>query len=93
MKLPLKNPMAAQDSGWHSCPRSARLPLQFESVMEKTVIKRTLREFRDRENPWKDRTYQERLRAMAVICGTQQAHGRAESGFSRLYRITRSPAG
>lgn len=57
--------------------------------MDKIVIKRTLKDFKDRENPWKNRSYEERLIAMAVICGTNQNNGSVEPGFSRVYRITR----
>jgi hypothetical protein len=61
--------------------------------MEKSVIKRSLKDFRGRENPWKNRNYTERLSAMAVICQTNQKDGPAQSGFPRVYRITRSGEG
>jgi hypothetical protein len=57
--------------------------------MEKVAVKRSLRDFRNRENPWKNRSHIERLHAMAVICGTDEKHGQAEPGFPRVYRITR----
>ena len=57
--------------------------------MEKIVWIRNLREFRDRESPWKDRSYEERLAAMAVICGTEQNDERTVQGFPRNHRITR----
>ncbi len=57
--------------------------------MEKVVVRRNLQDFRNRENPWKDRSYLERLSAMAVICQTNEKHGQPESGFPRVYRITR----
>jgi len=65
------------------------LPKQHQTAMEKIVRKRSLREFRDRESPWKDRSYQERLAAMVVICGTEQTDERTEQGFPRIHRITR----
>lgn len=55
--------------------------------MEKVVSKRTLQDFRERENPWKDRSPQERLAAMMVICQTHANHGNTERGFPRVYRI------
>ncbi len=58
--------------------------------MEKIVTKRSLKEFRDRESPWKNRSYSERLNAMVVICQTHQKDGPTESGFSRIYKITRN---
>lgn len=60
--------------------------------MEKSVTKRTLKDFRERETPWKNRSYQERLNAMAVICGTTQNDGSAQSEFPRVYRIYRRGA-
>jgi hypothetical protein len=60
--------------------------------MEKTVTKRSLKDFRHRENPWKDRSYEDRLVAMAVICGTTQNDGSTQPGLSRVHRITRRGA-
>lgn len=60
--------------------------------MEKHFAKRSLAEFRaerDRAQPWKERFYEERLIAMAVICGTQETYGQDQSRFSRVYQITR----
>jgi len=57
--------------------------------MEKVINKRTLQDFRNRENPWKNRTPLERLAAMADICKPKLSHGSAERGFPRVYRITR----
>lgn len=54
------------------------------SGMEKVVVSRTLGEFGQRENPWKHRSYEERLIAMAVICGTTQQYNQP---FSRVWRI------
>ncbi|WAC20153.1 hypothetical protein OVA24_02015 [Luteolibacter sp. SL250] len=57
--------------------------------MEKVFAKRSLKDFRDRENPWKNRSPLERLQAMAVICQTHGQNGSAQSGFPRVYKITR----
>jgi hypothetical protein len=58
--------------------------------VEKVVVKRSLKDFRNKENPWKSRTPLERLEAMAVICQTQQSdNDQSQSGLSRVYRITR----
>jgi hypothetical protein len=58
--------------------------------MEKIVIKRSLKDFCNRESPWKNRSYSERFNAMAVICQTHQKDGPTESEFSRVYKITRN---
>lgn len=57
--------------------------------MEKVVTKRSLRDFRQRDNPWKDRGPLERLAAMLLICQTHATHGEAERGFPHVYRIVR----
>ncbi len=57
--------------------------------MEKVIIKRNLAEFRERENPWKNKPHAERLSAMLVICGTHEQDGKVEPGFSRVHRIAR----
>jgi hypothetical protein len=61
--------------------------------MEKVVQKRSLKDFRDRESPWKSRSYLERLCALTEICKTQHNDGTIESGFPRVYRITRKARG
>ncbi len=61
--------------------------------MEKSVTIRALKDFREKENPWKHRSYEERLIAMAVICGTTQKDGQAELGFPRFYRAFRRGEG
>jgi hypothetical protein len=57
--------------------------------IEHTVKKSDLRQFRNKENTWKNRSYQDRLDAMAVICGTSDKDGETQSGFSRFYSVTR----
>jgi hypothetical protein len=57
--------------------------------MEKVIKTRSLEEFRKRENPWKNRSYQERLKAMTDICMTEHNHHGTESGFPRVYRVFR----
>jgi hypothetical protein len=57
--------------------------------MEKTLTQRSLKDFRERENPWKNRSHEERLMAMAVICGNTQNDGQAEPRFPRIYRVFR----
>jgi hypothetical protein len=61
--------------------------------MEKIVKKRSLADFRDRANPWRISSYEQRLAAMAEICEPNQQHGANQSGFPRVYRITRKPRG
>ena len=53
--------------------------------IEHAVKKSDLRQFRNKENTWKNRSYQDRLDAMAVICGTSDKDGETQSGFSRVY--------
>jgi len=57
--------------------------------MEKTVTKRKLKEFRDRENPWQHRSHIERLCALTEICFTQNHDAATQPGFPRVYQITR----
>ena len=40
--------------------------------MEKTITKRTLKDFRNRENPWVNRSYAERLSAVTEISQTNR---------------------
>ena len=61
--------------------------------MEKVVKKGTLEVFRNRENPWRNASHQERLAAMAQICEPNQKHGDTKPGFPRVYRITRNSRG
>jgi hypothetical protein len=61
--------------------------------MEKIVTQRSLKNFRERENPWKNRSYEERFIATAVISGTTQQHGTPEPGFSRIHRVFRRGEG
>lgn len=64
--------------------------------MERRVVKQSLSEFRAHrksDNPWKHRSYEERLIGMAVICGTHETHGQDQSRLSRVYRITRGKKG
>ena len=61
--------------------------------MEKVVKKGSLTGFRNRENPWRNASYLERLAAMVEICEPNQKHGDTKPGFPRVYRITRKPRG
>lgn len=61
--------------------------------IEAVIRKRTLNQFKDKENPWKHRSFEERLNAMAVICGTQDDDGKAQQRFSRVYSIVRKTSG
>ena len=57
--------------------------------MEKEVAKRKLASFRDRPNPWKDKTPLERLAAVTEISQAAERNDHAKQGFPRVYRITR----
>ena len=61
--------------------------------MEKVVKKGSLTGLRNRENPWQNASYLERLAAMTQICEPNQKNGDTERGFSRIYKITRKPGG
>jgi len=61
--------------------------------MEKVVKKSSLANFRNRENPWRNVSYLERLAAMVEICEPNQKHGDTKPRFPRVYRITRNPRG
>ena len=63
------------------------------AVMDKIVTKRTLAGFRKRENPWKNRSYEERWAAMLVICGTNYNDGDPKPEFPRVYRAYRRGEG
>jgi len=64
-------------------------PLRSPGAMEKIVVKRTLRDFSTRGNPWKNRSHEDRLAAMLEICQTQQSDGTTEPAFPRVFRISR----
>lgn len=55
--------------------------------MEKTVIMRVLKNFRLRENPWKHRTYEQRLITMAAIYRTTQKEGQTGPRFPRIHLV------
>jgi hypothetical protein len=57
--------------------------------MEKVFAKHSLKDFRQRESPWKNRSYGERIAAMTEICETGKKDGITESGFPLVYRIAR----
>ena len=54
--------------------------------MEKIVVKRSLKDFRERENPWKNRSHEERFIATAMISGTTQQLEETEPPFARIYQ-------
>jgi hypothetical protein len=58
--------------------------------VEKHLEKRSLREFRSRENPWIHASYIERLRGLTQIVFSENDHESAPSGFPRFHRIARS---
>ncbi len=59
------------------------------NAFEKVVQKSSLKEFRNRENPWINSSPAERLNAMAIICQTAQTDENSKRRFPRLYKITR----
>ena len=57
--------------------------------MEKILQKKTLQEFSQKKSPWLNKSYSERLSAMAEICGTTAKHGKVERGLYRVYTTPR----
>ena len=61
--------------------------------MEKIVTKRSLKEFREKENPWKYKSFEERMIAMREICEGSIDDQNDKQGFPRVYKITRGKKG
>lgn len=53
--------------------------------MEKVIQKRSLREFSSRNRGWSERSYTERLDAMALICTTRSKDGKVERRLSGIH--------
>jgi len=57
--------------------------------MEKAIRRKKLHEMGHKSENWKNRSYTERLDAMAVICQTDDKDGGTEFSFSRVYSVAR----